>query len=314
MTAGDNGTPGTGGDLSVESGLAAAAAEVRIGPVPVERILAGGRRIRRRRRTVVGVLALASVVALGGGTAAGLHAFAGGGTAGPALAGSSVGAGLSGGGAPALVAGDTPSASASASAVRDPFTPTRVVIGHGTLDGKEWKLWEALWPVAPKERAYEQAVAVWQERQAVDPSVEKPTEAFVQDYWHGNEDVINDYVTVDGVRQKYDTVGSAFAPGHTELWMSTKSAGFVLGPRAKDATPGPLPIRLVLLTLGWDIGKVVVTWSDGSVLEPELVTVGDAPELRAVVAERPGKKVVSWELFDRNGTKVPDGKIGFLTD
>ncbi len=306
MTAGGNGIPGAGGDLSVELGLAAAAADVRIGSVPVEGIVAGGRRIRRRRRTLVGALTLASVVALGSGTAAGLHGFAGNDRTVQALVPPGGGTGGGTGGAPALTPGDAPAAA------RDPFTPVRVEIGHGTVDGKEWKLWEALWPLAPKERAYEQAVAVWQERHAVDPSIEKPTEAYVQQYWQPNEDVVNEYVTFDGVRQKYDTQGSYPAPGHLDPRMANTFGGGILGPSDKSGTPGPLPIRLAVMSLGPDVGKVVVTWSDGSVVEPQLVTVGDSPYHRLVVAEQPGKKVVSWQFWDKNGAKLPDAGTKLL--
>ncbi|MFC8723228.1 hypothetical protein [Kitasatospora sp. NPDC057198] len=77
MTTGDSGARGDDA-MWVELGLAGAAAEVRVGAVPVEGIEAGGRRIRRRRRAGVGALALAAVVALGGGVAAGLQTGTGG--------------------------------------------------------------------------------------------------------------------------------------------------------------------------------------------------------------------------------------------
>ncbi|MEU3495843.1 hypothetical protein ABZ747_20415 [Kitasatospora cineracea] len=300
MTTGDSGARGNG-EMWVELGLAGAAAEVRIGSVPVAGIEAGGRRIRRRRRTAVGALALASVVVLGGGTAAGLHA-------GPAGTGTARAIGPAGGGTGGSLvgAGDDGTPASPSAAARDPFAPVRVVIGQGVVDGKEWKLWEALWPVAPQERAYEQAVAVWQERSAVDPSLDKPTEAYVQQYWQPNEDVVDTYATLDGVRQKYDEQGGYPAPGHLEPWMATTFSGGLMGPRAKDDHPGPLPVTLAVMAFGPDIAKVVVTWSDGSVVEPQLVTVGDSPYRRIVVPEQAGKRVVSWQFFDKSGAEVPN--------
>ncbi|MGX4732688.1 hypothetical protein [Kitasatospora griseola] len=312
MTAGNNEMPG--GDMAVELGLAAAAADVKIGSVPVEGIMAGGRRIRNRRRTVVGALALASVVALGGGTVAGLNGFAGSGSTAQALQ-----AGGSGGALP-LVPGAEASAAPGAAAtttatgVRDPLKPVRVVIGQGTVDGKEWQLWEALWPVAPKEQAYAQALAVWEERHAVDPSVEKPTEAFVQQYWQPTEDVVNTYATLDGARQKYDRQGSYPAPGHLDPRMANTFSGGVLGPSAKSGTPGPLPIRLAVLAIGPDVGKVVVNWSDGSVAEPKPVVVEDSPYRMVVVPERAGLKVAAWHFFDKNGVALPDAGTRLLSE
>ncbi|MFF4343483.1 hypothetical protein ACFY00_26570 [Kitasatospora sp. NPDC001540] len=304
MTTGDSGARGNG-EMWVELGLAGAAAEVRIGSVPVEGIEAGGRRIRRRRRAGVGALALAAVVALGGGVAAGLQTGTGGrapqaaGAAGGAAGGSLVGAGGEGAASPSAAA-------------RDPFTPVRTVIGQGVVDGKEWKLWEALWPVAPRERAYEQAVAVWQERHAVDPSLEKPTEAYVQEYWTPKEDVVNTYATLDGVRQKYDDQGSYPAPGHLEPWMGDAFSGGMMAARSNDSRPGPLPVALAVMAFGPDIARVEVTWTDGSVLEPRLVTVGDSPYRRIVVPERAGERVVSWRFFDRSGAEVPNAGEGML--
>ncbi|MFE2349866.1 hypothetical protein [Kitasatospora cineracea] len=307
MTTGDNGARGNG-EMWVELGLAGAAAEVRIGSVPVAGIEAGGRRIRRRRRTAVGALALASVVVLGGGTAAGLHAgTAGAGTAraiGPADGGA--------GGGSLVGAGDDGTPASPSAAARDPFAPVRVVIGQGVVDGKEWKLWEALWPVAPQERAYEQAVAVWQERSAVDPSLDKPTEAYVRQYWQPNEDVVDTYATLDGVRQKYDEQGSYPAPGHVAAGMGNTFSGGMMAARDKDARPGPLPVALAVMALGPDIAKVVVTWNDGSVVEPQLVTVGDSPYRRIVVPEQAGKRVVSWQFFDRSGAEVPNAGESML--
>ncbi|MFF0297475.1 hypothetical protein ACFYST_28965 [Kitasatospora sp. NPDC004614] len=201
MTAGENGMPEVGGDQPVELGLAAAAEAVTIGPVPVDGILDGGRRIRRRRRTMLGALTLASVVALGGGTAAGLYGFGGNGSNAQAVQ---------------AAAGDCAGASAKPQADgRDPLKPQRQMVTEGTTEGKKWQVWKSHWPLAPKEKAYEQAVAIWQERHAADPSLEKPTEASVQKSWSSTDDIIDLYSTVDGARQKRDTLAGIPAPGKT---------------------------------------------------------------------------------------------------
>ncbi|OKJ00958.1 hypothetical protein AMK19_29675 [Kitasatospora sp. CB01950] len=297
--------------MAVELGLAAAAADVKIGSVPVEGILVGGRRIRNRRRTVVGALTLASVVALGSGTVAGLNGFAGNGPTAQAL--------QAGDGGflplvPGAEASADPGAAATKTGARDPLKPVRVMIGHGTADGKQWQLWEALWPLAPKEQAYAQAVAVWEERHAVDPSLEKPTEAYVQQFWQPTEDVVNTYATLDGARQKYDTQGGYPAPGHLDPRMADTFSGGVLGPSAKSGTSGPLPIRLAVLAIGPDVGKVVVDWSDGGVAEPTPVVVEDSPYRMVVVPERPGLKVGSWRFFDKNGVELPNAGTRLLSE
>ncbi|MFJ9605141.1 hypothetical protein ACIRS1_02140 [Kitasatospora sp. NPDC101176] len=311
-TGGDNaafgaGTAADGTDAWVGRGLADAATGARIGSVPLPDIMAGGRRIRRRRRTMVGALALAATVALAGGVTATLHPGPGG--APQPLVAANSGPATGTGAAP-----DTDRAPTTAPAAKDPFTPVRVVIGQGTVDGKEWKLWQAVWPAAPKERAYEQALAVWQERNAVDPTVEKPTTDFVQHYWSTTEDVVNTYATLDGVRQKYDSQGSFPDAAHFDPRDGDYIGGGVIGPRSKDGTPGPLPIRLASVTAGPDVGRIVVTWTDGTVLEPQLVPVGDTPYRHVVVPEQPGRKVQSWQFFAKDGTRIPDSGLKLLTE
>ncbi|MET8624053.1 hypothetical protein ABZW30_09930 [Kitasatospora sp. NPDC004669] len=291
-----------GTDLWVGLGLAEAAAGAKVGPAPVADILAGGRRIRRRRRTVVGALALASAVVLAGGALAELRPE-------PAASRSLVPAGTglgSGTGGPL-------SASATTPAVRDPFTPVRVVLGQGTTpDGKEWKLWRALWPVAPRERAYEQALAVWQERSPYDSAVTKPTKEFVDHYYDPDSDVINTYFTVDGVRLSHDAAGITPSPGKLDPRNGAYIAGGLEGHRGKGDTVAPLDV--VGLSLGPDIARVKVTWTDGTVTEPPFVTVADSPLRQMVVARPEGKKAKLWEYFDRNGNKLPDSGCQFLRE
>ncbi|MFF1904007.1 hypothetical protein [Kitasatospora sp. NPDC058218] len=295
-------------------GLAEAAAGAQVGAAPLPEIMAGGRRLRRRRRTLVGAVALGSVVILAGGTMAGLHgASAGSGPVGTiAPAGSGTGGGTGGGPAPDTSA--APTATPSAAAVRDPFAPSRTVVAEGrTADGKEWKLWIALWPLARQDQAYQQAQAVWQERHAADPELTAPTEAFVQQYWQPQEDVTNTYFTVDGVRLGHDSQGSVRAPSAPAEPVDTVGSlsGGLVGHRGKDDTVAPLDV--VMARLDPNMGRVTVTWTDGTTYEPPQVTVGDSPIRWIAVARPEGKTAKSWQVFDRNGVKMKGGDyVGFL--
>ncbi|MFD7644907.1 hypothetical protein ACFV4P_30135 [Kitasatospora sp. NPDC059795] len=362
MTAGENGMQGAGGELPVELGLAAAAAEVTIGPVPVEGIVAGGRRIRRRRRSVVGALTLASVVALGGGTAVGLNGLGGNGGAAqaPALqagdgptdnpcefvrmswgptemdfgptSGASynsttgpicvpVGTPSDGGATPAPDAGSSASSQASSSpsvpsspassGPRDPLRPQRAELSGGAVDGKKWTLRESLWPAAPQEKAYEQAVAIWEERHTVDPSLERPTEASVQHSWKPDEDIVNIYAELDGRRLKADTLSGFPAPGHVSPQQAKNVSGSVFG---APGTSGGLPTELAVVVVGPDVDKVVVDWSDGGsgaagVKDAQL---GGSPYRVAVVEARPGLHVAKWRFLDKQGVELPDPGLQLL--
>ncbi|MFJ9691180.1 hypothetical protein [Kitasatospora sp. NPDC101183] len=282
-------------DIWLGLGLAEAASGVRTGPVPVADIMAGGRRIRRRRRTVVGALALASAVTLGGGALAQLPR---GQAPATAAAGTST----------LVAAGSAPSAAATA-AVKDPLKPQRVLLAEGVTDGKSWKVWRALWPLAPKERAYEQALALWQERSPYSPNATKPTEAYVAQYWQSGNDLVNDYVEVDGVRQGHDSAGSLPAAGHLDPRSVTDQTTFgagMLGHWSKD-DPGPFfPAEIGTVGLGPVVDKVVITWSDGTKTEPKPVTVGDSPIREIALAQPSGKRATLWEFFARDGRKLPN--------
>ncbi|MEV7770988.1 hypothetical protein [Kitasatospora sp. NPDC086791] len=302
-------------DLWVGLGLAEEAAGAKVGPAPVADIMAGGRRLRNRRRTVVGVVALASVVALSGGALAQLRPD-------PAATSASVaaasGAASGGGGGTGAVgvgpaaAPNTAGPTTAASGVRDPFTPVRVRLGQGVANGKTWELWEALWPLAPKERAYEQALAVWQERAPFDSNIAKPTPAYVAQYWQPDSDVINTYFVVDGVRLGHDSEGVTPAPGKLDPRDATVFGGGLFGRSSKDGIVPPVDVMLI--DIGPGVGRVVVTWADGSTTEPTPVTVGDSPTRHLVVA-RPGTmRAKSWQFYDKDGNRLQDRDAKYLTE
>ncbi|MFE6050710.1 hypothetical protein ACFQ6N_08145 [Kitasatospora sp. NPDC056446] len=310
MSVNANGTGGanTGGDdgadLWVGLGLAEVAGGARIGPAPVADILAGGRRLRNRRRTAVGAVALASLVALTGGAMAQLRPD-------PASATQSAPAGA-GTALVAPAAAPTAAPTEATPGPRDPFTPVRVRLGEGVANGKHWEIWQALWPLAPKDRAYEQAVAVWQERAPFDSNVAKPTPEYVAQYWAPNSDVINTYFVVDGVRIGHDSAGDTPAPGKLDPRSAADVSGGLFGRSSKDGIVPPADV--VILSLGPDVGRVLVTWADGTTTEPQAVSVGDSPTRHMVVA-RPGTmRAKSWQFFDKNGVKLPDGGAKYLTE
>ncbi|MBP0451950.1 hypothetical protein J5Y04_20755 [Kitasatospora sp. RG8] len=267
----------------VARSLAGLAEGVEIGPVPYDRVLAGGRRRRLRRRSAaVGALALAVVAVAGGGVVLG----AGGGGAGAAtVVTAAAGSGASGAGAGqgsgAAVPSARPTATVSAAA-RDPFTPVRVKLAEGTSNGKAWTAWAALWPATGKDQAYQQARLIWQDQRTARPDLPEPTEDFVRQYRHEGQDLVDLYVTLDGKRLPVGATHETPAPGGEPPRATDpygNLTGSALGPRAKDA-PDPAmkdAPTVVLLQVGSDAAKLVVTLPDGTTTEPAVVTVGDSP-------------------------------------
>ncbi|MFE2410775.1 hypothetical protein ACFXDE_20775 [Kitasatospora sp. NPDC059408] len=299
---GFEGNGGDGQDLWVGLELADAAAGAAVGPVPVDRIVAGGRRIRRRRRAVVGAVALTAVVVLGGGAFAGL----GGRTAGGTTIGAAGGAPLSAP-TPAATSGSTPSVSTAA---RDPLSPLRVVLAEGTANGKEWKVWAALWTLAPKEEAFRQAQAIAAERRAVDPEVPEPTEAYVRQYWQPHDDVVNLYFTVGGVRLPHDQVFTTRSATQAPPPGGEALTGTSLGHWGKDDTAAPADVAVV--SVAPDVARVAVTWADGTTTEPPLVTVADSPIRWVAVPRKAGTRAETWRQFGRDGAELPNRELGFL--
>ncbi|MFE4975272.1 hypothetical protein ACFRAR_24600 [Kitasatospora sp. NPDC056651] len=282
-------------------GLSEAAAGARIGPAPVADIVAGGRRLRRRRRSVVGAAALAAVVALAGGAVAQLRP-------GPAST-QRIGPAQVG----AVPSPTAASATSATPAVRDPLTPTRTLLNQGvTADGKQWQLWHALWPLAPKERAFEQATAVRAERSRYDANVAMVTEEYVRQYWQPDSDVVDVYFTVDGVRIGHDYEGTRPAPGKVDPLRRTEFGGGLIGRSGKDGIVPP--VDLVLIELWPDVGRVAVTWEDGTTTEPQVVTVADSP-IREMAVARPGTmRAKSWQFYDKDGNRLQDSDAKYLTE
>ncbi|MFF2039487.1 hypothetical protein ACFVVX_03600 [Kitasatospora sp. NPDC058170] len=296
------------GDEAVARGLTGLAEGFEIGPVPYDRVVAGGRRrLLRRRSAAVGALALA-VVAVAGGVAAlgpdgpgraSVVQAAGGSPAVAPSAAPTATATVTAGAAATATAGATATVTAG---TRDPFAPVRVQLAQGSSNGRAWTAWAALWPAAAKDQAYRQAGLVWQDRHAAGSDVPEPTEESVRQYWQEGQDVVNLYVTLDGRRLPVDSEHTVASPQgrpadgtdpHGNL------SGSAIGPRNKGGTDGPMlgAPDLVLVKVGGDAARMVAAWPDGTTFEPPLVTVGDSPVRWAAIprrAERPGGEITVY--------------------
>ncbi|MER8182000.1 hypothetical protein [Kitasatospora sp. NPDC094015] len=193
--------------------------------------------------------------------------------------------------------------------MRDPFTPVRAVLAQGsTADGKVWKAWAALWPRADRAQAVRQAQLLWAERHAADPSLAAPTAEFVQQYWQPDDDVVNLYFTLDGVRLPNDSTGSAPAPSTPHAGAAGSPTGVLLGHVGKGDTVAP--VDLAVLQVGSDVGKVVVTWQDGSTDEPQLTALADSPVHWVAVPRPAGRTAKQWQFYDRAGTLLSTDPAG----
>ncbi|WP_405019890.1 hypothetical protein OHV05_26580 [Kitasatospora sp. NBC_00070] len=271
-------------------GLAGLVETVEIGPAPVAALAAGGRRrLRRRRAVLTGSVALVTAAVVGGGLLIG----PGLGPAGrPGLAAA---AGVAAGPSAVLSAGAVPLA-------RNPLAPVRAVLAQGVVDGKEWKVWAALWPLATREQSLEQARMIWQEQHAAGSDLPEPTAAYVQQYWQSGSDVVNLYYTVDGTRLPYNGELTPTAPGPTPPTPTGPDGGLsgvLVGALGKGQNAGP--VRVAALTVGPDVAKTVVTWADGSTSEPSPVTLGDSLVRLIGVPERQGNKARSIAVYGSGG-------------
>ncbi|MCG6497915.1 hypothetical protein [Kitasatospora sp. A2-31] len=308
-----------GATALIGSGLAEAAEAVRVGPAPVGAAVAGGRRIRRRRRTLVGAVVLGSAVLVAGAGAVGLHD-------GPAAAGVAVPA--AGGPAPLVEPGPVVPEPAVGPAVppavgsgveasprgeRDPLSAARTVVGEGTADGRAWKAVAALWPAAADRlQALAQARTIWQEQRTAGSDLTEPTAAAIDQYWQPGQDIVDVYLTVDGVRMPDDHTFLTPAPGAragTGLTGAT-GEGALIGYRGKGETEPPVDVLVV--AVGPSVGRATVTWTDGTTSEVPLRGLGTGSESRWLVMSRPaGAKASAWHLYDRQGSPIA-GDLGWF--
>ncbi|MEV7021589.1 hypothetical protein [Kitasatospora sp. NPDC093558] len=280
------------------------AGSVEIGPAPYDRLVAGGRRrLRRRRLLGTGAAAVVVAVAVGGVTALGGFGASGRGAGDPAFTVAAPPSATASATAPATPTATTP-ATPTAPA-RDPFTPIRTMVGHGTVGGKEWQAWAALWPAtATKQDARRQAELMYEDRHAAIPQLPKPVDADTDRSWQTGLDLVNLYLTVDGKRQVDDSVHDAPAPGilgatapavdHHPVSASGTMLGF------KGGEMGAAPV--VIAEVRRDVAKVVITWDDGSTSEAVPTVVGDSPTHWYAIAKKPGAEVDTYKYLGADGS------------
>ncbi|MFI6153895.1 hypothetical protein ACIBCA_14485 [Kitasatospora sp. NPDC051170] len=266
------------------------AGSVEIGPVPYDRLVAGGRRRLLRRRLVTAGAAAALVAAVGGGVV-----FA-------TVRGS--GADVTVAAAPTTAAAAAPvvTPSAAPTPARDPYTPIRVKLGEGTRDGHTWQAWAALWPAAPtKEAAHRQAQLIFEDRHAAIPQLPKPTEAEVDRSWRPDMDEVNLYLTLDGKRQVDDSTHQVDAPGSPGSKdgssSPTANGGTMLG--FKGGEMGASPV--VVAGVKPKVAKIVVTWRTGGSTEAVPVAVADSGTRWFAIARKPGSDAETFTYYGADG-------------
>ncbi|MFJ2863003.1 hypothetical protein [Kitasatospora sp. NPDC087314] len=301
--AGYEGGVGVEGGAGYEGGVEAAAARglgelagsVEGGAIPYDRLVAGGRRrLRRRRLLTSGAVAVLVAAVVGGGTAlGGLERGLGRGAGAVEVAAASS--------VTAAAPASAPVAAAPTVAVRDPFTPIRTMVGHGTAAGRQWQAWTALWPAtATKEDAFRQAQLIWEDRHTAIPQLPKTTQTDIDRGWHPDLDLVNLYLTVDGKRQVDDTVHDTPAPGTPGADSTTGSispSGSMLG--FKGGEMGTAPV--VIAAARPDVAKIVVTWDNGGSTEAVPVTVGDSPTRWYAIAKKPGAQADTYTYYGADG-------------
>ncbi|MFJ9844582.1 hypothetical protein ACIRYZ_29860 [Kitasatospora sp. NPDC101155] len=295
----DEDMAGAGAEAAVSYGLSDVAENIEMGPVPYDRLMAGGRRRLRRRRLLTGGAAAVLVVAVAGaGTAIGGYGREAGGASVVAASSTAAIASVT----PTAVATPTatPTASAApAGAARDPFTPFRVKVGEGTANGHTWQAWTALWPSATtKEDARKQAQLITAERQAADPKVRPVAQEDVDRNWSPLSDEVNMYVTVDGKRQADDALSVISSPAGKDGKHGFVVSGASLGLDGKDMGVPPVVIYGVLP----EVAKVAVTWETGGTTEAVPVTVGDSPFRWYAVGAKPGSNAKSVSNYAADGS------------
>ncbi|MEU4119304.1 hypothetical protein AB0F71_33015 [Kitasatospora sp. NPDC028055] len=307
-------------EAAVSWELGELAESVEAGPVPYDRLLAGGRRRLRRRRLLTGAAVAGLVVAVGGagtllggpGTVFGGYGRGAGGASVAAVPPAAVSPGAAGAGAPGApgavgpgasgVSGAgssvvtptvTPTASVSpvasavpSRAVRDPFTPVRVKVGEGTAKGHALEAWVALWPAAPTaEDSLRQSRLIGEERLAADPRLPPPPRQDVGPAWDPATDRADVYLVVDGKRQPGDYVDPVPAPGGVEPTGTDAVIGGVMLNRVVGTAGSP---DMVVVPVRPEVARVVVGWKTGGSVEAVPVAVGDSTVRWYAVVRRPG--------------------------
>ncbi|MET8627220.1 hypothetical protein ABZW30_26270 [Kitasatospora sp. NPDC004669] len=283
-----------GAEAAASYGLSDVAESIEIGVVPYDRLMAGGRRrLRRRRLVTAGAAAALVVVVAGAGTAIGGY---GRGAGGASVAAVSAAAATASGrpsasGNPSAsgtpTATPTPMASAAPSGTaRDPFTPIRVKVSEGTVNGHALEAWVALWPAAPTAGdGLKQGRLIWGERRAADANLSSNPEQSGNPVWEPHTDRVDVYLIADGKRQPGDFVETTTAPGGT---AKDDAAGVIKGVMLNRVVGEAGRPDMVVVPVGPEVAKVVVTWKTGGSVEAVPVAVGDSPVHWYAVVRKPG--------------------------
>ncbi|MFE7561733.1 hypothetical protein [Kitasatospora sp. NPDC057500] len=282
-------TAGTA-DTAVEEGgevalaLAGLARTLEAGPAPYAAVLAGGRRrVVRRRASLSGALALALVAALGG--VAAVNGGVGG------------GAGASTDGATAVVVSSAasavlvPGAAPVAQDPRDPLDPVRTRVLAGTVDGRPWSVWAALWPAPGMERMHEQARLIWAEDASAGSTWPAPTKEYIDQYGRPDADRVVFYYVLDGTRLATPAQALLTPPGSAPGFVDAPDEPFSkvwLGRQSKNGEADPL-FHVPKAQAGLvrpDAARAEVRWSDGVTAEPGVLAFGDSGARWIAVAKR----------------------------
>ncbi|WP_030241131.1 hypothetical protein [Streptomyces sp. NRRL S-350] len=279
------------------------AGSVETGPVPYDRLVAGGRRrLRRRRLLTAGAAAVLVAAVLGAGAALGergrqaVSTAAVAASAGTAASASASAVSSASASAAAAASGPASVAAATSAPARDPLDPVRVKVGEGTANGHTWQAWTALWPAAQtKESALEQARLIQAERHAANPDVRPVTQADVDRNFDRLLDAANLYYTVDGKRQAEDSVQPVSAPGEYPAAVGGASLGLEHG-----ASSGLPPV--VIEGVRPEVAKIVVEWRTGGSTEAVPVPVGDSPWRWYAVLAKPGTDARAVTSYAADGS------------
>ncbi|MFF8770141.1 hypothetical protein [Kitasatospora sp. NPDC015120] len=288
---------GTPADAVAEDGeevaraLSGLARTVESGPAPYEAVLAGGRRRVARRRTSLGAALALALVAMAGGVAA-VQGGVGGGAGGPAGPAGPAAVAISTAGLPGvLVPGAAPGGQAAPQDPRDPLNPARIQVLTGTVDGKPWSVFAALWPAPGKERIHEQARLIWAEDASAGYTGAAPTEDYVDQYGRPDADRVVFYYVLDGKRLATPAEALVAPPGAPAGFADAPGERFSkvwLGRQSKNGEADPLfhVPRAQAGLVGPGVARAEVRWRDGVTAEPAILALGDSEARWIAVAKR----------------------------